>query len=153
MNAEEVLGNLKNKKAGSNFSVEKAWRSSMSAYFPGKFLKPFTGKDRGQLKKIGMVAGGHIERLIPFLFENWTRFGNEVQQVTHEQAALLPSIGYTLLHIEVAMNMFLQSIAPVKNSAIPKFVPPSPALPATAAVKDVYKPTAEQIAKDLEEFA
>jgi len=91
-------------------SLAAFWRDRNAE--PGKYQRPLTGRERGQLGHLQKYLGTETCRVISYALNNWDRFGSRASAAAGLGSwPPSPHIGFLLKHHEVAVNL-MQSIAP-----------------------------------------
>lgn len=115
--AGEILKNKQNAKLAlhgdskKKKSIAMLWQE-LSSSSSGKFQKPLTSKDLGQLKKFAVDVGEIAPNVLQYVFQNWWKFAHAAKaEAGLENCPSTPNIGYLLKYQATAVNLYLQSIA------------------------------------------
>lgn len=116
MKADEILKQHKTK--ASTGSLPAFWQKRRALISSG-FQKHLTGKDIGQLKMLQSALGDQTRAVIDVVLGNWLKFASRAGAAAGTPYPTEPSIGFLLLHHDVAADMMtpkktaVQSIAQV----------------------------------------
>jgi hypothetical protein len=119
----------------------------------GGFQNALTMKEMSQLKQFGKLVMCKVDPIsvVNYVFAEWWKFSQDARfSAGLSHAPTCPDCGFLLKHCEIAVNLYLQTIAkPVK--IFPAHAPKIYVLPLPLK-EEVYKPTPEQIAATLAEM-
>lgn len=83
--------------------LERVWKEAKEG-----FTRPLTRKQQGQLKHLAAAVGGFpsAARLVQGTLPRWGEFADAAKTAAGlRRAPAVPSIGFLLAHVEVAMDM------------------------------------------------
>jgi hypothetical protein len=129
-------------RAGVN-SLAIAWKKAVAGD-GGDFVKDLTQKELGQLKQLMAKVGSDTPQLIAWALPHWPDFAFSVRhQKDLKSSPSEPHLGFLLAHHDVAMNLYLQSIAEPKSEPKPR--------PKIVSAPTVEKPEVEEPTATIED--
>jgi hypothetical protein len=152
--AAEIL-KKQQQESGKKHALPAEWQHLKSlSPTHGGFQHGMTIKELSQLKMFGKRVSVSVDpvTLLDWVFAEWWKFSQDARfKKGLSHAPTCPEAGFLLKHCEIAVNLYLQSIAkPDKIITAPKtFVMP---VKLVADADKPYKPTAEQIQALLAEL-
>ena len=104
-------------KVGDKISFfERYYEWVMYKYYGAATVSNLTMKQKGQIKLIKKKAGKYYLDMYPYILSNWMKFAVRVSNTTdNAKRPEVPHVGYFLVHIDLAVKLYLESLkAPAK---------------------------------------
>lgn len=154
MNANETMAKLKSKKSlpakEPTNPTEVSLRWKERAGEATGYCKEFTGKDKGNFKQLFKALGAQSNKVVDYVWDNWSKFCSKVQAVKGlEVAPTQPNLGFFVAYHDVAVQLIASKntvVAPQKIAVILD----KPIEQGTLAAQD--KPTQEMMDAALQKL-
>jgi len=129
--------------------IGELWQSLMPAP-AGGFQVPLTQREQGQLKYFAQGVGEAAGAVLTYTIANWGHFAFEAKAMAGlSTCPTKPNIGYLLKHRQVAVNLYVQSIA---KPAPPIQEKPQREIPEIQEMDAPYRPAPDEIHNILAKF-
>jgi hypothetical protein len=123
VDSDEILRLHNERKGVANYGVglDQTWKRFVSLVHDRQVY--VTAQQRGQLKHLATKVGGHNRAVdvLVYVIEHWSEFGQRAISDGGKKGTYssYPDIGFTLVHADTALDMFLQSISKKKAAPVP----------------------------------